>query len=97
MEPWFSSRVTVSVPSGGSAAPLRVLAVGRGGGVSVWHSLGETNAAQKREEEDYENKRKSRKSRVGKGRGQRKSCGRRMAREQVEASVTPLTGDPTRT
>lgn len=71
MEPWFSSRVTVSVPFGGSAVPLRELAVGRGG-VSVWRRLGETNAAQEREEEDYENKRKSRKSRVGKGREEEK-------------------------
>lgn len=42
--------------------------------MSVWHSLGETNAAQKREDEDYENKRKSRKSRVGKGREEEKAA-----------------------
>jgi hypothetical protein len=45
--------------------------------------LGETNAASKSDEEDYEKK--------------RKRCSWRMAREQVAASVTPPPGDPTRT
>jgi hypothetical protein len=47
----LSSRVTVSVLFGGSAAPLRGLTVGRGGSALC---LGETNAASKREEDDYE-------------------------------------------